>query len=268
LGAVIYSCLAGHPPHAGGSVHEMLAKLVREPVPALEVVGVGRRGCAILDRALARDPQLRYRSIGAFRQALSALANGDEGAPEETATFDAAEIARGADQPSPDAARDQAATDVARRPHGAAVDSRRQALRKRAPAIALACVASGLLLPLAFEPISAKLQADPPRNVAPQARLFSKHRPEESTPMSGLVEKTAIEGAVSTAHTATLSSLRDASDAVGGDPALARPIATAPGRAIRPRRARVSSRVRDESERGADVQPSPVTAPDPMDRRR
>jgi serine/threonine-protein kinase len=50
VGAVIYRCLVGHPPHAGCSVQEMLSRLVREPVPPLAPIRPARarmrRACA------------------------------------------------------------------------------------------------------------------------------------------------------------------------------------------------------------------------------
>ena len=72
LGAVLYRCLTGRPPHAADSVPEVLRKLVCEPVAPMDVQGVSKAVCATIDRALARDPQGRYPSMKAFVDALYA----------------------------------------------------------------------------------------------------------------------------------------------------------------------------------------------------
>jgi serine/threonine protein kinase len=74
MAAVLYRCLAGRPPHCGSSVTEILVKLVKEPVPVLNVAGVPKPLCATIDRALARDPHRRYPSMSAFVHALKAAA--------------------------------------------------------------------------------------------------------------------------------------------------------------------------------------------------
>jgi serine/threonine protein kinase len=79
VGAVLYRCLTGRPPHAGGSIPEMLARLVRESVPPLVVNGVKRSTCAAIDRALERDPQRRYQTMQAFIRALEISSTGDAG---------------------------------------------------------------------------------------------------------------------------------------------------------------------------------------------
>jgi serine/threonine protein kinase len=80
VGAVLYRCLSGRTPHAGGSVPEILGKLVREPVPPLVAADIKKAVCVTIDRALAREPHRRYASIEAFAQALIAAA-GASGAP-------------------------------------------------------------------------------------------------------------------------------------------------------------------------------------------
>jgi len=72
LGAVLYRCLTGRPPHAADSVPQLLRKLVCEPVAPVAVQGVSKAVCATIDRALARDPQGRYPSMKAFVDALQA----------------------------------------------------------------------------------------------------------------------------------------------------------------------------------------------------
>jgi serine/threonine-protein kinase len=74
IGAVLYRCLAGHPPHAD-TPGELLQKLVREPVPRLSAPGVGRQLCATIERALARDPHRRYASMQALGSALLEFAS-------------------------------------------------------------------------------------------------------------------------------------------------------------------------------------------------
>jgi len=71
IGAVLYRALSGHAPHAGNSVGDTLAKLVREPVPALGAPGVSKSVCATIDRALALDPHRRYADMAAFVRALT-----------------------------------------------------------------------------------------------------------------------------------------------------------------------------------------------------
>jgi hypothetical protein len=74
VGAVLYHCLMGHPPHASDSMPEQLRKLIREPVPPLVGVGVTKPAGATIDRALVRDPNRRYASMHAFGRALAAAA--------------------------------------------------------------------------------------------------------------------------------------------------------------------------------------------------
>jgi serine/threonine-protein kinase len=70
LGAVLYRCVIGHPPHGAVSVPELLAKLMTEPVPPVVLDGVSRADSAALDRALQRDPERRYQTMQAFVRAL------------------------------------------------------------------------------------------------------------------------------------------------------------------------------------------------------
>jgi serine/threonine protein kinase len=78
LGAVLYRCLMGRPPHAGNSVPDVLRRLISEPVAPIEVRGISKGVCATIDRALARDPHRRYPSMKAFAQALeAAMTRGD-----------------------------------------------------------------------------------------------------------------------------------------------------------------------------------------------
>jgi serine/threonine protein kinase len=80
VGAVLHRCLTGHPPHHGGSVAEMLARVVQQPVPRLVVPGLGRAACATIDRALAREPERRYGTMQALVDALEEECAPDDGA--------------------------------------------------------------------------------------------------------------------------------------------------------------------------------------------
>jgi eukaryotic-like serine/threonine-protein kinase len=71
VGAVLYRCLMGHPPHSAESVPEVLRKLVRDPVPPVTAQGASKSLCATIDRALAREPHRRYQSMEAFARALA-----------------------------------------------------------------------------------------------------------------------------------------------------------------------------------------------------
>jgi serine/threonine-protein kinase len=80
IGAVLYRSLSGQPPHVGGSVPDVLARLTREPAAPLVVKGVKKSACATIDRALAREPERRYQTMQAFVSAL-------EGELTETSDF-------------------------------------------------------------------------------------------------------------------------------------------------------------------------------------
>lgn len=70
IAAVLYRAVTGTPPHAAESVHEMLALRVREPASPFVVPGVKKSVCAVVDRALERDPERRHRTMHAFISAL------------------------------------------------------------------------------------------------------------------------------------------------------------------------------------------------------
>lgn len=90
LGAVLYRCLMGHPPHGGSSAPEILRMLLCDPVAPVAARGVSRAVCATIDRALARDPHLRYGSMEAFARALVQAADprGDEPTTEAFPAFE------------------------------------------------------------------------------------------------------------------------------------------------------------------------------------
>jgi serine/threonine-protein kinase len=111
VGAVLYRCLTGHPPHASDSVAELLRKLVRDPVPPLVEVGLSKPARATIDRALARDPHRRYVSMQAFGRALAATSarEGREPMRDEQATelthVDRIELADASCLPAPERRR-------------------------------------------------------------------------------------------------------------------------------------------------------------------
>jgi serine/threonine-protein kinase len=70
IGAVLYRCLYGSAPFAASTSGETLGKLARETAPRLVVEGVPAGLCAAVDRALARDPGLRYPNLREFAKAL------------------------------------------------------------------------------------------------------------------------------------------------------------------------------------------------------
>jgi len=81
LGAVLYACLLGRPPFAGGSTLAILDQVVnQEPRPARrERREVPRWLDALLRQALAKDPQRRPASAAALAEALCAGEAGDSG---------------------------------------------------------------------------------------------------------------------------------------------------------------------------------------------
>jgi eukaryotic-like serine/threonine-protein kinase len=94
IGAVLYRALTGHAPHAGNSVGDTLAKLVREPVPALAAPGVNKSVAATIDRALALDPHRRYADMPALVRALTtATGLTGEATDAQTTTQDFPQVA-------------------------------------------------------------------------------------------------------------------------------------------------------------------------------
>lgn len=122
LAAVMYRCVMGHAPHTAPSVPEMLAKLISEPVPPFGADGVRKAACAVIDRALERDPERRHQTMQAFLRALESASNGSEraGAGEETQELFAGtlELPRSASQGS--VAPEHPPAAAKRRPHWSA----------------------------------------------------------------------------------------------------------------------------------------------------
>ncbi|HET7499929.1 MAG TPA: bifunctional serine/threonine-protein kinase/formylglycine-generating enzyme family protein [Kofleriaceae bacterium] len=78
LGALLYELAAGAPPHRADSHAAMRSAAVDSDAPPLATAapGLDPRLAAIIDRCLARDPEGRYASGEAVRDALEALAAG------------------------------------------------------------------------------------------------------------------------------------------------------------------------------------------------
>jgi tetratricopeptide (TPR) repeat protein len=72
LGCVLYEMLAGSPPYTGATAQVIFARKSSESVPSLkaarETVSSGVE--AVIDRALAKAPADRFRSVGEFSEAL------------------------------------------------------------------------------------------------------------------------------------------------------------------------------------------------------
>lgn len=108
IAAVLYRAVTGKAPHAAESVHEMLARRVREPASPLVVPGVKKSVSAVVDRALERDPERRHRTMRAFIDALEGASTPDgESSHDETQELFAArvDVPRPAAEPSSDVRR-------------------------------------------------------------------------------------------------------------------------------------------------------------------
>jgi eukaryotic-like serine/threonine-protein kinase len=82
LGVVAYELLTGGRPFERDSATAEAAAHIHEPVPRASERGVGlpRSVDAVFERALAKDPQRRYRSAGALTSALGSALAEDEAA--------------------------------------------------------------------------------------------------------------------------------------------------------------------------------------------
>ena len=76
LGLVAYELLAGQPAYAGSDTDEVLRMRLAGPPPSLRSsrLGLPAEVAGVASRALARDPDDRFASAGAFAAALSAAA--------------------------------------------------------------------------------------------------------------------------------------------------------------------------------------------------
>ena len=101
IGVVLYETLAGHPPFSGGSPVEVALRHLQEPVPPLpRAVPEALR--AVVGRALAKDPDDRYRDGGEMADALAAARGGsrrEAPAPSRAARSRAASRRRSPEPP-------------------------------------------------------------------------------------------------------------------------------------------------------------------------
>ncbi len=77
LGCVLYEMLAGHPPFAGSSFGQLVAKVLTEPAPPLPTRSPSGERLpaavrAVVLRCLAKDPVDRFRDMAALEAALAA----------------------------------------------------------------------------------------------------------------------------------------------------------------------------------------------------
>jgi serine/threonine protein kinase len=95
LGIMLYEMLAGETPFQSDSTFGMMMKHINEPPPPIK--GISADMNALLDRALAKDPSMRYESAGALANEFMALFNGQTISP---GTLHIAELARKAAEAS------------------------------------------------------------------------------------------------------------------------------------------------------------------------
>jgi eukaryotic-like serine/threonine-protein kinase len=70
IGVMLFEMLAGHPPFGGGSPVEVALRHLQDPVPPLPPT-TSRALRAVVERALAKDPEQRYRDGGEMADALA-----------------------------------------------------------------------------------------------------------------------------------------------------------------------------------------------------
>lgn len=95
LGIMLYEMLAGVVPFQSDTTFGMLMKHINEPPPPIK--GLSADMNALLDRALAKDPSMRYESAGELANEFMALFNGQTISP---GTLHIAELARKAAEAS------------------------------------------------------------------------------------------------------------------------------------------------------------------------
>jgi hypothetical protein len=89
LGIMLYEMLAGVVPFQSDTTFGMLMQHINEPPPPIQGISLDLQ--ALIDRALAKDPALRYESAGALAEEFLALFNGQTISP---GTLHIAEMAR------------------------------------------------------------------------------------------------------------------------------------------------------------------------------
>jgi hypothetical protein len=95
LGIMVYEMLAGAVPFQADTTFGMLMKHINEPPPAIK--GLSSDMNILIDRALAKDPSMRYESAGELANEFMALFNGQTISP---GTLHIAEMARKAAEAS------------------------------------------------------------------------------------------------------------------------------------------------------------------------
>ncbi|HKY56227.1 MAG TPA: serine/threonine-protein kinase, partial [Anaerolineales bacterium] len=95
FGIMLYEMLAGEVPFQSDTTFGMLMKHINDPPPAIK--GISKDLQALLDRALAKDPSLRYETAGDLANEFMALFNGQTISP---GTLHIAEMARKAAEAS------------------------------------------------------------------------------------------------------------------------------------------------------------------------
>ena len=95
LGIMLYEMIAGSVPFHADTTFGMLMKHINEPPPAVQ--GISQDLQALLDRALAKDPSLRYESAGQLASEFLAVFNGQTISP---GTLHIAQLAREAAEAS------------------------------------------------------------------------------------------------------------------------------------------------------------------------
>jgi hypothetical protein len=108
LGIMLYEMLAGTVPFQADTTFGMLMKHISEPPPPIK--GISKDLEALLDRALAKDPSLRYDSAGDLANEFMAVFNGQTISP---GTLHIAELARKAAEASQQS-KTQPAQDIRR----------------------------------------------------------------------------------------------------------------------------------------------------------
>jgi eukaryotic-like serine/threonine-protein kinase len=97
LGAILYECLAGRPPHVADSIERLLFKVLNEPIEPVRThrANVPEELDDVILCALERDPSKRFPTASAFAEALTPFAGTGLGsATIDTTLRDGAPLAR------------------------------------------------------------------------------------------------------------------------------------------------------------------------------
>jgi eukaryotic-like serine/threonine-protein kinase len=78
VGVILYECIAGVVPHAADTFNQLLFRIVLEPPPPIldRVPSADPSFVAIIERAMAKEPKLRFQSADEMSQALAGWAQG------------------------------------------------------------------------------------------------------------------------------------------------------------------------------------------------